>query len=250
MLSGDYTFLTTRPEARRMSKAHPEILKVLPHVDKLNPTPQTLKARIYYTDATPTADYTIDTWEARAGEVYSFQIGYQDVAYPSKSLAWKIEIYCGDHATADDMLFYYPYDYAAQEIVPIYYTNSLGGIDSVICTMSDRSESNEFERVTAVMHPDYQTNSHNQRQYRALSAYGTTGWEVITGPMPSQADAEALRDLWAINHAWVYDSIGGQQVYVPIYIEGQPVMPSQNSAIKSLAISYRLAVDIKSYSRS
>lgn len=230
-----------------MSRAHPEILKVLPHADQLG---QTIKARIYYTDATPTADYTIHTWDARIGEVYQFQIGYADVAYPSKSVAWKIEIYLGTYASADDIITYLLHDEAAEYLTPIYYTNSLGGIDSIICHSAQRQPLHQLESITGVLQPDFSTNYRNQRQYRQLSATGRKGYRVMTGQLPGRAHLQALEELWLINHAWVYTTVGGQSRWLPIEILGSYTPPDDSDNRQSLTIEYLLSIDIRSISRA
>jgi hypothetical protein len=247
MLSGNYTFLTTRPAHRRMSRLHPEIIKVLPHVAV---TGQTLKARLYYSDATATADYTIATFNARVGEVYSFQIGYPDISYPSKAVISKIELYCGATYPADqDMIIYYPFSYAGDIIEAIYYANSLAGIDSVICTMTNAQNTQAVQSDPAELNANYQSNYRNQRQHRSINNNSRTGRIISTGFLPGPDHMEALKDLFLHNFACIYRTIGGQPRYVPIEVDQNVSWPSVNAALQGIEISYRLSIDAKANSR-
>jgi hypothetical protein len=246
MLSGDYTFLTTRPGSRRMSTIHPEILKVLPHTAN---NPLLLNARIQYTDATPTAIYQIASWTARAGEVYSFQIGYNQISYPSQALAWKIEIYCGTYATAENVIVYYPYSYSADEVEALYYVNSLGGIDSIICAIPDQKRRDTIRSISAELNPDYMSNTKAQRQYRTIESSARTGKTLSTGYLPRLEDLHALQDLYLLDYAWIYQQVGGQDRFLPVSIEQEADWPSEQSSLQALSINYQLSIDTKAYTK-
>jgi hypothetical protein len=247
MFTGDYTFLTTRPTIRRMSRSHPEILKVLPHTTVSG---QTLKARITYTDATPTADYTIQTFDARAGEVYTFFIGYEAVAYPSKSVAKTLELYMGNYATATEKITYILHDYSAEVVKALYYINSYGGFDTLICEAPDQQLLQDMKSEQAILNPDFRTNYRNQRQYRSIQPSSRAGYSHTTGPLPSRKHLQALRDLFLIGHAWLYETIGGLSRYVPIDIDQDVSWPSEDANIQQLMLTYFYAIDVKSHSRS
>jgi hypothetical protein len=246
MLSGNYTLLTTRPPARTMSKQHPEFMKVLPHTTQAG---QTLKARIYYVDATPTADFTIATFDARIGEVYTFQIGYPSTSYPSKALADRIEIYCGTYGSGIDVVTYYPKDYDAEIVTALYYANSLCGIDSLICEQQDQQTIQTVQSEKAELNADFRTNYRNQRQHLTINNVAIDAKKVTTGWLPGKEHLQALKDLFLHNYAWTYAAIGGTERFLAIDVDQQVDWPTDNAGLQGIEISYRLAIDVKANSR-
>jgi hypothetical protein len=233
-----------------MSKDHPEILNVLPHVDSVtDPALIPLKLLAKITGGA-TADYEINSFTARMGEVYSFQIGWDDVAYPDKANITKIEIYCGtafaDYATADDVITYYPVTMVADELVAIYYQNSYGGIDSLICKGAKQpiqeNESIAARSGVSLLKDD------SLRVNRTIANRATFGNLVHTG-YSTRKELYALQDLFLINHAWELMTLGGEERFVPIDIDQSVKWPDNRENLQALPIRYRYAMEQKAITR-
>jgi hypothetical protein len=243
MFSGAYTILTTKPASRLMSKDHPELLNVLPHVD--NPTLK-LQAKVTKQDAS-SVTHLIDTFAARDGEVYSFQIGWDDEAYPDKANIKKIEIYCGgSYGAADDVITYYPVTMVADELVAIYYQNSYGGIDSLICKGSkqpiQKNESIAARSGGSLLKDD------SLRVNRTIANRATRGNLVHTG-YSTRKELYALQDLFLINHAWELMTLGGEERFVPIDIDQSVSWPDNRENLQALPIRYRYSMEQKAITR-
>jgi len=245
MFSGDYTFLSTKPDNRLMSKDHPEILKVLPHADN---NPYTLDAKVTKID-TSTADYEIDSITAREGEVYTFNIGWNDVAYPDKANIRKIEIYMGGpagYATADDIITFYPFTIKSDHIIALYYQNSFGGIDSVFCK-GDQVPEQDNDGIAARSGVTLAKDA-DLRQYLTVNTSARLGNLVHTG-FSSRKELRALQDLFLHNYAYEYMEVGGEMRFVPIQVDPAVRWPSVRTNLQALPIRYRYATEHRSINR-
>lgn len=200
-----YTFLTTKPASRLLSRLHPEWLAILPIEDIANAA---IYADVNYTDGTANFSEVLAIGDLlRAGEVQAVRIDFQtidwDAIVPAKSIRYiELTIRSGGIAlTNDDPLRYYPYtpdgDLELQRA--IYYHNSYGGIDSLIC-LGDQQLSIETTGYTTARPLDlgYQLAT---AQYKYVDPYFTEVQQVITGKKPA-LELFALHDLFALKAAY------------------------------------------------
>lgn len=318
-----YTFLTTKPRIRLLSRDHPEWLAILPISHVIS---YTLKAIVTFTDdeieshdliivpghnrntltlgsvvgtiqvddiltagdvtGTVTAidgsQYTVSitgdnfstgavssssggtsnihnvTVDAdialQAGEVQCFDMSFATQAYdalnPAKTIrSILIRIESPDFADQDaqDHIIYYPYTPKGDNIRAIYYHNSYGGIDSIICT-GDQQHS--IETTGYITHRPLDLGYDlGAAQIKYADPYHQTISQVSTGPKPG-LEVFALHDLFALKAAYEHRQISGVDVLVPIIPEGQGIaFPSAKTNIKNLAFSYRYAFEERAKDR-
>ncbi len=250
-----YTFLTTKPRTRQLSRNHPEWLAVC----VLEPDGLAdclLRALITYTDGSTANHILIDEGDIPAlleGSVYAFEIGFDRYAYdavtPAKTIK-HIRIHLENAAFEDqlaqDHVIYYPYTPAGDYVRALYYHNSYGGLDSVICT-GDRQRSVAAQGYESSRAEDIRALEVPQKVYNHL------GYEeqvkVTTGAKPS-GEIDALHDLLTIKSAFEYKDLSGEAYLVPIIPNGDGFeLPSEKTNVKMMSFSYRYAHTQKAIDR-
>lgn len=248
--SSPYTFLTTKPLTRRMSTAHPELLYVLPHQAISS---HDLAAVCHYTDGTTSPLVIKAGLSLNASEVKRYRIGYDAVDYdavqPTKTLK-KIVISIADESTGvalGESLTYYPYTPQGDYVQAIYYHNSLGGVDSLICE-GDQQVSRQFGGYMTAIPLDavYDGQAH---QYKWVDPTFSTTKGMNTGAMP-RGEVEALHDFFSLKRAWEYKVKNGGVILNPIIPEQPEVsFPSSRTNMKKLSFGYRYAFDQRAIDR-
>jgi len=235
-----YTFLTTKPQKRLLSVSHPEWLAVLPIVDISIPK---LQAIVTFTDGT-TSTYDLTTtgeFLLSAGQVQCFDISYATRDYDSLNEAktirsFKISIYSPDFSTSD-YIECVPYTPKGDLQQAIYYHNSYGGLDSLICT----GDAQTVDSVQGMMTNKVKDDSFvaDSSQVRFVNPSFIRSRKLDTGLKPS-GEIDALHDLLTIKQAYEYRIVNGNPYFVPIVPEGSPIeYPSLKNTLKRMAISYR-----------
>lgn len=244
-----YTFLTTKPQTRLLSKSHPEWLAVLPIVDITAPE---VKAIITYTDDS-TAELVLASPTLRMGEAQYIDVSYAthdyDAETPAKTIRHIIvRVESEDFAdqSAQDFVKYYPYSPKADnnnpdksDILSIYYHNSYDGLDSIIC-IGDTASSIETDNLITEkpMDLNYQL---GDAQFAVANQTFRETFQVSTGSKPG-LEIYALHDLFSLKAAYEYRVISGVPTLIPIIPAGNGIaMPSSRTSIKNLSFSYQYA---------
>jgi len=247
--NNSFSFLTTKPQRRLLSKLHPEWLYVLP---KVTMTTERLVADVTYTDGTTTSYTLIDT-EAltlRAGEVKYFDVSYAKRNYdnmnPAKTIKY-ITIKITSSQGFGDFVTYFPYTPNGDDIKAIYYHNSQGGVDSLICE-SDIQESRSFDGLVTAspMESVYDTNA---AQFKYVDPSFRSEFSLSSGQKPAK-EIFALHDLFSIKRAYEYEEIAGGKLLTPIIPEQRDItFPSARTNIRQLSFTYRYAFDQRAIDR-
>ena len=244
-----YTFLTTKPQTRLLSKNHPEWLALLPIVDITSPQ---VKAIITYTDGT-TAELVLATPTLREGEAQYIDVSYAthdyDAETPAKTIRHiivRVESEDFEDQSAQDFVKYFPYIPAADknnpdksDILAIYYHNSYCGIDSIIC-LGDTQRSIETDNLITEkpMDLNYQL---GDAQFAVTNQTFRETFQVSTGTKP-RLEIYALHDLFSLKAAYEYRVISGVPTLIPIIPAGNGIaMPSNRNNVKQLSFSYQYA---------
>lgn len=247
-----YTFLTTKPATRWLSTEHPEQLYVLPNVDNLLPS---LVANILYKDGTTSEEVLIPVgdWTLKAGQARAFEVGYARWNYanldPTKTIrSITISIYTSGAAIAGaDAITYIPYTPAGDELKVIYYHNSYGGVDSLICAGdSQRSFTTDGLQVARPVELVYE----GEDQYRMVQQRMRTDHSVNSGHKPRK-EHQALIDLFLISTAYEYERISDDAYHLrPIILESaERALASIKTNIKNISFNYRYAFTQRAISR-
>lgn len=243
--TGPYTFLTTKPSQRLFSMDHPEWLYICPNEEIASAQ---LTVIIMYSDASKVV-ITIALGTLKLGEVQCLDISNKRRNYnqynPTKSIS-KITIYISD--IENDHLILRPYTPQSDQILAIYYHNSYGGMDSLIC-LEDQQESIEMEGIVTAKPIDaaYDESSaqfiYNDGKFRSSVS-------TISGMLPKK-ELFALKDLFIIKKAWQYtEDSDNIKSLIPLIPESQSVVfPSGRNNVKKLAINFRYAFDEMAISR-
>jgi hypothetical protein len=249
MISAPYTFLTTKPPRRFMSTSHPELLMVMAHVAITTPA---LKAVIAFTDGSTESFDLIASGDLvlRAGESKLFNVGYDqydfdlfNAAKTIKSITIRIESADFADQSAQDYIQYYPKSFDSDTVKALYYVNSMAGYDTLICT-GDNTESIETSGIVTAQPIEsvYETAA---AQYKNEDAQFRQSIRTSTG-IKSRGEIEALKDFFNIKKAVEYIATTGGVKRIPIIPIGEGVsLPSSNSNIKQIEISYRYAFEDK-----
>lgn len=251
--SSPYTFLTTKPQKRLISTLHPERLYILPHEDI--PT-ASLRAVVTYTDGTTEEHVLISNvnLDINGGQVREFDVSYAKRDYNNLNSAktikyFQIHLYkSAAKMTGGDYIQYYPYTPSSDQLKAIYYHNSWGGLDSLICE-GDQQVSRQFQGDQTAI-PLEAVYDGQQHQFRWMDPVFRTQQSVNTTNRPA-AEIDALDDFFMLKRAYEYKRKSGGHVLLPIIPE-QPevIMPSSRSNIKKLSFSYRYAFEQRARDRS
>ncbi len=248
--TGDYQLLTTKADKRRLSTTDPEYVYVCPIADM---TGANLYAKAYYSDAT-TNVHTVSLSNLNKGETKCVDIGYAAIDYvsniPSGESISKIEIYVGTADTEDsgDKLTYIPYTAISDQKLRVYYVNSYGGMDSLIC-IGDRTESVESDYQIASAEIDYDGVLQESPQFTIHNSRGRRSFEIYTGHLPEK-EAEALRELGVKKPVCIHETVNAVETLLPAILDGNGVaLPSQRSTLHNQVIRLRYAWEDMAFDR-
>jgi len=242
-----YTFLTTKPDARRMSTDHPELLYILP----LDELALDLKAKIYYTDATTTTITIQAAMDLRPGEVQIKNIGFESVDYvthqPSKTIS-HIKIWLGTE-DENEQLTYYPYTPDADQSIAIYYQNSAGGLDTLIC-LGDNQHTQSQDSIRTVSPLIFDEDLRNLRQYGLVGQRAITGKNTsVSHRYATRDEVMALRDFDLFREAWTYEEFAGVNDFIPIILTSAIEFPSQRNNLVAPAITFQYRFESRAFDR-
>lgn len=241
-----YSFLTTKPQKRLLSRLHPEWLYVLP-IESIT-TPK-LVAVIAHRDNSATSYTLIDTGDLvlRAGEVKCLDVSYArwdyDAVEPTKiirSIAIRIESPDFEDQGAQDYIQYVPYPAAAgfgDFSRALYYHNSMGGLDSVICS-GDHQDTLSLDGYMTVQ-PLEAVWDQATAQYRYADPTFLTYADVNVPVRPTR-EVFALKDLFIHKRAYEYQQGEDWQALVPIVVQGEELqLPAYRDNLKRLSLRYQ-----------
>ncbi|REE01099.1 hypothetical protein [Marinoscillum furvescens] len=244
-----YQFLTTRPQRRMISKNHPEFLYILPHQTVTSPK---LVAVVTYTDNTSEKHELLAT-TLRAGETRMYDISYAkrnyDMLNPAKTIRkFIIRVDSPDYPDGtEDYIECYPYTPTGDHIRAIYYHNSQGGVDSLICVGDEQEQIQANGIITA--QPFEAVYESASQQFRYADPKFRTQHSLSSAAKPGK-EVFALKDLFLIKQAYEYHKHDTVVTRAPIIPEQeQLILPSAKSNIKRLAITYRYAFEQRAMDR-
>jgi hypothetical protein len=248
MYTGQYTFLTTKPAARRLCTLFSDFLYVLP----IESVSLDLNARIYYTDGTNALYKIEESVSLVAGSVEYWDISPATVNYaavePSKTIN-RIKIYMGTEDETET-LNYYPYTPTNDELRAIYYANTAGGVDVVICTGDEqRSQGNEW--IDSVSPQVLESSIQNIRNYGVSNQRARTGFTFHTSHRYStREELLALRDFDLLRTGWLYEEMDNLPKMLPILLSAPiPYAPARANLV-AVPISFNFAFDEKAFDRT
>lgn len=221
--SGDYQLLTTRPDKRRLSTEDPEYVYVCPNTDI---TAAYMYAKAYYSDAT-TNVHSVSLSNLNKGETKCVDIGFAAMSYnssiPVGETISKIEVYVGTTDTEDDgdKLTYIPYTALSDLKLRVYYSNSYGGLDSLIC-IGDRQETVESSYQMASVEIAHDAVLQESPQFIIQNSRGRRSFEIHTGHMPEK-ELEALRELGVKKPLSIYETVNGTATLLPCVLDGNGI---------------------------
>ncbi|GEM_PF-5816052 len=234
----EIVMLSTRSLIRPFSMEHPEWLYILPVADKASAS---LTVTVYYTVGAPMVK-SISLGDLRKSEVIDINISEANQKYSEVDNTRTISYMTMSVNSSDDALTLYPiYPSKMSDVVTaLYYHNSMGGLDTLICT-GDYADTMDAEKLVIEQPPDETKDVTTHPQYLAIDPQGFRGGDQHTG-YKSEDELLALRDMLLLNKAYEYRVINGQQVLLPIQLQStNVVLPSKKTNAKALRIQYRLA---------
>lgn len=242
--SGDYTFLTTKPANRRLVRGYPELLLILPNTDISSAI---LRMTVTWSDAT-TSNMDISLGDLRTGEVKAVNIGTDardyDGLQPAKT-AVKVVAKVG--TTGTKTLTYLFAQAQSDTKQALYYANSYGGYDSIICT-GDSQRIQENSSVDTRRSLIMESSIRNLQEYGVANAQARVGRSVSTGYL-TPAEYQASQDLFLHRHGYVYESVGGVNTFVPVIFDSDITWSTERSNLKIVGITYRYAPTFRAFDR-
>jgi len=247
MFTAPYTFLTTKPQHRRLCTLFPELLHVLPITGGV----YDLEARIYYTDGTNAAYEIEGSLLLAAGEVRYWDVSQYSQDYaavnPSKTIS-KIKIWLGTE-DANEQLHYYPYTPTTDELRAIYYNNTAGGIDTVIC-MGDEQRSQGNFAIDTVSPMVMEMEIQSLRQYGLSGQRARTGHTLHTAHRYSTSDEMlALRDFDLLRTGWLFEVVNNLPKMLNIILTGSIPYAAARSTLVAVPITFQFAFEEKAFDR-
>jgi hypothetical protein len=243
-----HTFLTTKPSTRRMSKSHPELLYILPLDERLNID---LRAKITYTDASTSTITAKAALDLRPGEVQVVNIGFETVNYPaaqpSKTIL-HIKFFLGTEGDNEELI-YYPYTPDSDQSVALYYQNSAGGLDTLICA-GDIQHRQSHDSISTVSPLVYDEDWRNLRQYGLAAQRAIAGKSTnVMHRYATRDEVTALRDFDLFREAWIYEDVSGVMDYVPILLTTPIEFPSERNNLVAPVINFQYRFESKAFDR-
>jgi hypothetical protein len=226
-MSSDYEFLTGLSR-RRFSKTSPMFLYV--NVLSLISNSK-LFCTIHHTLGNLTTQiYNIG--ELSVG-VKILDVSYATAAYDSRVIGTikSIDFFINTGPS----ITLYPYTPKGDNTLVIYYQNSLGGLDSVICE-GDQAPSLETEGYEVELAQSYDSNITDNQQY-SYEQEGMRESMTVTAIGPKN-EILALKDLYLWKNAFVIEN----DQWIPIIIQGQSyALPTAKTNIYKQQITFKYA---------
>lgn len=227
VFTGSYQFLTTKPATRRFSKINKEWLYILPMADMNSAN---LYYKMYFDDDTNSTG-SISLGNLRDDEAKIVDISYALVDYDSiitspATRIKKIEVYVGTASSEDsgDKITLIPYT-PQGEVLALYYANSYGGFDSLICTGANSQNLISEQEVTKRI-MTHSEDINTTAQYKVVDAMARSSYTINTAFMPL-GEVKALRDLSIKKPIRMMKEIDGVTTMVPYILEPNSLsMPS------------------------
>lgn len=230
-----------------MSTLHPEWLYVMAHAG-LN----RLYYKVYYTDGTDDTDFHAFDGLV-SGAVGMIQVGYDQIDYPAMNPAktiLKVEFTLRNGVTVNDgeTLTVYPYVPDGDSQRAIYYHNSYGGLDSVICE-GDQQLSLEVSGITTRKEKGINFSVLTHVQLQVVNPRRISQHLLYTGHKPTR-EIQALADLFLIKSAYEYVILDGAKYLLPIIpVDNAKELPSKKNNMKRISFGYQYAWEEKSMDR-
>ncbi len=250
LTSGSYWLLTTKPQTRRFNMSDPEFLYVYPREDKA-------AARLYYEitqDDSSQVVNSISLGDLRRGETKIVDISQDVEDYEGQKGAGrtiksiKFYVHTSQTATPEDYIVAIPWTPTSKDRTAIYYANSYGGWDSLVC--EGESQGNiENDQITSRRILPINYNIQLNPQVLLQDSRGMQVFTFTTGKMP-RLEREALRDMALKKQLAIYSVINQTKVKLPaIFDESSMPLASSFSNITNLAFSLRFAWEAKALDR-
>lgn len=243
----DYQLLTTKPLLRRICADYPELLYVLP----LETLTASVLARVYWTDGTNDA-YTLEAdVPFTAGEVMYWDISpyTQDYAalQPLKTVDY-VKVWV-DVEDGGETVRGYVYTADTDQSRAVYYVNSAGGVDVVICA-GDEQYTQENRAVDTVQPLVLDTTLQNLRSYDVTGQRARTGLLLHTHhAYATREEMAALRCFDLLRRGWLWEAISGGPRLLPVLLADNIPYATARATAVAVPIRLRFAYDEQSLDR-
>lgn len=238
--------LTTKPLDRVFSLEHPEWVYILPVADV---AAADMQATNFYTDGSTNSKFItlgeLKKWAAAKVNIGNPVQDYESMIPAGKTLS-RIEIRVN---YADDKLILRPFKPSekSDQVKMFVYRTSYNGYDSIIC-LGDQQEgfSPESQLAESPVLSGYVVTENPQ--YSVVNVEGVRTGNQYSGYKPTK-EIRALRDMQLWNDVYEYINLDGQEVLIPVILEGGIEYPSAKNNLKGVQFSYRYAWDDRALDR-
>ena len=237
--SGVYQFLSTKPKIRRLSMDDPEYLFfcALQEIQGAR-----LFVRSYFSNTT-THVQSLDLGTLHQGITKCIDVGFSSMGYlgnvPVGSFITKIDMYIGMDETDEsgDKITYIPYIPDTDHKLLVYYVNSAGGLDSLVCE-GDRRTTMDSDHTIAK-----RAVSKEAAQFVITNSKGQRKYDVNTGAMPNRS-VRALMDMAIKKPISILQEINCIPTFSPVLlVDNSMRMPSDMSNEQSLSFTLQDAYE-------
>ena len=237
-----YLLLTTKPKQRLLSMDHPEWLYFLPTEDKNSAY---LRGKYNYTNGQASHKNLVSLGDIRQDEAQWVNISFAKIDYNGiadqdyKSI--ELFINTSGNNTKDESIVIVPVRANTESAIALYYHNSMGGLDSFICT-GEQSESHDLFYTPTRKPIELETVSGEvEREYFDVNQEQHTFKEVFSGNKP-KGEIKALNDFFLIRRGYELKEINGVETLVPIKpIANSFSKPNERSMLHRSSFSYQYA---------
>lgn len=233
--------LTTKPLQRSFSMDHPEWIYVVSTEDYASAQLRTI---IWDRDGGQiAATVLLELGTLRAFEVRMLNISnavYNYETHDPDEPIKDIDIFIRSGSTDSAVIKLVPSTPTSESIRALYYHNSLGGLDSMICT-GEQQQSNEFSFVNTEKPVELGFGLDDAPPMQSINQEVQTSFNVNTGYKP-KAEIKAFTDFFLIRRGYEYRQLNGSYQLIPI----QPIMsaldhPSERASLHALSFGYKYA---------
>lgn len=239
--------LTTKPKKRQISIDHPEWLYVYPGVSNND---LYLRALITYQDGTLAYEDIVALGNHVSYRVKIINIGYPARQYqfidPTKTIK-SIELFINESEvdTIDASIILIPVKITSDNVRALYYHNSLGGLDSFICTGDKNQAIRLFKDLSNVALPLGYDITKGAAQIQPIEQQLTRSVKVYSGNKP-KGEIEALDDLFLIKKAYELKIVNGsEELFSIIPTTEQLKHPEDRSNLQNSNFEYEYAFNDK-----
>ena len=240
-------FLTTKPFIRKLYKTVPlEWIYILPLETA---TGVNLTAHIEYTDGA-TTDQLISLGTLTKGITTTVRMDYVtrkwDDIDPTRTIR-HIKAYV---ATSGDVIYYIPEEANTDYFRQFLYRNSLGGMDSFVCTGATESALRVEEEISRkFLESEGRTNNVLPGHYEVANNIGSHTVTVNSGFKP-QKEIEAFAQARLHNDVLLVVHQGVTINWIRVLLEGDNVLlKNDQDSTWSVTFRYRYTYDIKALPR-